>query len=73
MTQDHVYAVDWRPGAVDVLVDGTLVRTLHQAPEYPLQLIFGVFDFPAHPRTGEADGVVPSLTVRRVTGRPGDA
>lgn len=73
VTRDHVYAVDWRPGAVDVLVDGTLVRTLQQAPDYPLQLILGVFDFPAHPRAGEAGGVVPSLTVRRVTGRPSDA
>jgi hypothetical protein len=68
VTRDHVYAVDWRPGAVDVLVDGTVVRTLGQAPGYPLQLILGVFDFPAHPRAGEAAGVVPDLTVRRVTG-----
>jgi hypothetical protein len=68
VSRDHVYAVDWRPGAVDVLVDGTVVRTLGQAPDYPLQLILGVFDFPAHPRAGEAAGVVPELTVRRVTG-----
>ncbi|WP_022927410.1 glycoside hydrolase family 16 protein [Patulibacter americanus] len=68
VTQDHVYAVDWRPGAVDVLVDGTVVRTLRQAPAYPLMLILGVFDFPAHPRAGEAGGAVPELTVRRVTG-----
>lgn len=67
---EHVYAVDWRDGAVDVLVDGRTVRTLGQAPDYPLQLILGVFDFPAHPRAHEAGGVVPELVVSRVRATP---
>jgi hypothetical protein len=70
ITEAHVYAVDWRPGAVDFLLDGELLRTVRQAPSYPMQLIVGVFDFPrrAVPRGGAVP--VPELVVRRVTGRP---
>ena len=67
VTQPHVYAVDWRPGAVDFRLDGELLRTVHQAPDYPMQLILAVFDFPRR----AAPGPVPELVVRRVTGRPG--
>jgi hypothetical protein len=43
-----VYAADWRPGRVDFLIDGDHVRTVDQAPDYPMQMMIGVFDFPAH-------------------------
>jgi hypothetical protein len=62
----HTYAVDWLPGSVAFRVDGTLVRSLDQAPAYPMQLMLGVFDFPS--RGGPP--VVPELVVSRVTGRP---
>jgi hypothetical protein len=65
VTQPHVYAVDWRPGAVDFLLDGERLRTVEQAPDYPMQLILAVFDFPRR----AAPGPVPELVVRRVTGR----
>ena len=42
----HVYAADWRPGRVDFFVDGEHVRTVDQAPDYPLQFMVAVFDFP---------------------------
>ena len=42
----HVYAADWRPGRVDFLVDGEHVKTVHQAPDYPMQMMVAVFDFP---------------------------
>jgi hypothetical protein len=42
----HVYAADWRPGAVDFSVDGAHVVSVAQAPAYPLQMMIGVFDFP---------------------------
>jgi hypothetical protein len=65
----HVYAADWRPGAVDFLVDGELVRTVEQAPDYPMQLELAVFDFPE--RAAEApDGPVPVLEVDWVRGTP---
>jgi hypothetical protein len=68
---DHRYAVDWQPGRVEFLVDDVLVKTVHQAPDYPMQLILGVFDFPDRAPSGHVEVPVPELVVRRVLGRPG--
>ena len=66
----HEYAVDWSAGRVEYFLDGEPIRTTPQAPDYPLQLIIGVFDFPdpAHPAQDGAGE--PELVVHRVTGRP---
>ncbi|MFC5142497.1 glycoside hydrolase family 16 protein [Actinomycetospora rhizophila] len=66
VTVPHRYAVHRQPGRVDFLVDGTPIRTCHQAPAYPMQLMIAVFDFPDHPAHDPAD--TPELVVRRVTG-----
>jgi hypothetical protein len=64
----HVYAADWRPGRVDFLIDGEQVRTVPQAPAYPMQMMIAVFDFPE--KAGPSDGVdhVPELAVDYVRG-----
>jgi hypothetical protein len=49
MTSFHVYAADRRPGRVDFFVDGDHVRTVEQTPDYPIQTMIGVFDFPMKP------------------------
>ena len=36
----------WRSGRVDFLVDSEHVKTVHQAPDYPMQMMIAVFDFP---------------------------
>ena len=65
----HTYGVDWRPGAVAIEVDGVVVRRVAQAPDYPMQLMIGVFDFPA--KAVDAEPVpVPELVVERVTASP---
>jgi beta-glucanase (GH16 family) len=64
----HVYAADWRPGRVDFLVDGEHVKTVHQAPDYPMQMIVAVFDFPD--KAAAAPDHVPKLDVDYVRGRP---
>ena len=69
VSEPHVYAVDWRPGEVDFLLDGELVRTVPQAPAYPMQLIVAVFDFPRRASASREDIPVPELVVRRVEGR----
>jgi Glycosyl hydrolases family 16 len=61
----HVYAADWRPGRVDFLVDGEHVKTIDQAPDYPMQMMIAVFDFPAKGDGATADHV-PLLAVDRV-------
>ena len=73
VSTDHRYAVDWQPGRVGFLVDDVLVKTVHQAPDYPMQLILGVFDFPGRAPAGQAEVPVPELVVRRVLARSGPA
>jgi hypothetical protein len=70
VADDHTYAVDWQPGSLAFSVDGSVVRRSDQSPDYPMQLMLGVFDFPAKAGAGEADVPVPSLVVSHVIGRP---
>jgi hypothetical protein len=63
----HVYAADWRPGRVDFLIDGEPVKTVHQAPDYPMQMMVAVFDFPAKQVSAPPDHV-PALAVDYVRG-----
>lgn len=63
----HLYGVDWRPGRLTFSVDGQVVRVVHQAPDYPMQLMLGVFDFPSR---GGSEGAVPELVVTHVSGEP---
>ncbi|RBY86434.1 glycoside hydrolase family 16 [Blastococcus sp. TF02A-30] len=65
----HDYAVEWAPGSLAFRVDGAVVRTLDQAPGYPVQLMIGVFDFPAR-AGGREPGFVPELVVASVRGTP---
>jgi hypothetical protein len=64
----HTYGVDWRPGSLAFSIDGRVVRRLGQAPDYPLQLMIGVFDFPAKAVDG-GEPPVPELIVSDVRGR----
>ena len=63
----HTYGVDWRPGSLVFTVDGTEVRRIGQAPDYPVQLEIGVFDFPDK-STGEDPPPTPELVVSHVIG-----
>jgi hypothetical protein len=69
----HVYAADWRPDGVAFFVDDERVKTVDQSPDYPMQLMLGIYEFPA------ADGddtsgaypkefVVDDVRVYRLTG-----
>ena len=66
---EHTYGVDWHPGSVVFRVDGEVVRALQQAPDYPMQLMLGVFEFPARHPELIAEEPVPELVVSRVRGR----
>ncbi|MGY1739968.1 MULTISPECIES: glycoside hydrolase family 16 protein [unclassified Blastococcus] len=70
VTADHTYAVDWRPGSLVFSVDGDVVRRVGQAPDYPVQLMLGVFDFPDRAPAGETAVPVPELVVSSVVVRP---
>jgi beta-glucanase (GH16 family) len=64
----HLYAVDWRPGRVDFFVDGERAGTVEQAPDYPMQMMIGLFDFPAKPSAAEHAGQVPRFVLDHVRG-----
>ena len=63
VTEPHVYAVDWRPGRVDFLLDGERVKTVGQAPDYPMQMMVAVFDFPEKAGADQDQAHVPELAV----------
>jgi beta-glucanase (GH16 family) len=67
VAQHHVYAADWRPGQVDFLIDGKHVKTVHQAPDYPMQMMVAVFDFPTKADSAPPEHV-PELSVDYVRG-----
>jgi hypothetical protein len=67
VTEFHVYAADWRPGRIDFLIDGRRVKTLGQAPDYAMQAMVAVFDFPDKAAPAPPDHV-PALVVDEVRG-----
>jgi hypothetical protein len=69
VSEFHVYAADWRPGHADFLIDGERVKTVDQAPDYPMQAMVAVFDFPDKADSALPDHV-PALVVDEVRGGP---
>ena len=69
VAEPHVYAAEWRPGRVDFFADDRHVKTVSQAPDYPLQMMVAVFDFPEQAGSAPPDHV-PQLAVDRVRGEP---
>jgi hypothetical protein len=68
VTEHHTYTAAWSDGRVDFIVDGTHVRSVGQAPAYPMQMMVAVFDFPAHERARAHADHVPLLAVDRIEG-----
>lgn len=64
----HTYGVDWRPDSLTFTLDGTPVKRVAQSPNYPVQLMIGVFDFPAKADPSSPDVPVPELVVSHVVG-----
>jgi hypothetical protein len=62
----HTYAVDWRPDDLTFTVGGEVVKRVGQAPDYPVQLEIGVFDFPDKAGLVPGEVPVPELVVSHV-------
>ncbi len=45
--EPHTYSADWSSDAVAWYVDDQLVRVVRQSPAYPMQLMLGIYEFPA--------------------------
>jgi hypothetical protein len=70
VSEFHTYGVEWRPEHLEFTIDGEVVRRVQQSPDYPMQLMLGVFDFPAKARTTDHETEIPELVVNRVQGKP---
>jgi Glycosyl hydrolases family 16 len=42
----HVYAAEWTPGYVAFFVDHRLVKLVEQSPDYPMQFMLNIYEFP---------------------------
>jgi hypothetical protein len=69
VTELHDYAVRWTPAEVVFSVDGAEVRRCPRPPDYPMQMMVAVFDFPER-SDGSDDGLVPELVVDRLSWTP---
>lgn len=67
----HVYAAEWTPGRVELFVDGEPAKTVGQAPDYPLQLMLSLYEFPGDgdrdPRAYPKEFVVDYVRGQRIT------
>jgi hypothetical protein len=70
VSEPHRYAVTWEPGSVELSVDDVMVRRIAEAPDYPMQIMLGVFDFPGRDVAGRWADHVPELVVSSITGSP---
>jgi Glycosyl hydrolases family 16 len=59
----HVYAAEWTPEGIAFLIDGELVRTVGQSPAYPMQLMLGIYEFPAEDDLGRPATAYPKAFV----------
>ena len=65
--EPHAYEVRWDADQATFRVDGRVLRILDAPPQYPLQLMLAVFDFPEWPDPADPDhAFVPTLSVDRV-------
>jgi hypothetical protein len=70
VSEPHTYAVTWEPSSVELSVDDVMVCQIDEAPDYPMQLMIGVFDFPSRDPSEKWADHVPELVVSSVTGSP---
>ena len=68
-TIEHDYAVHWSDRDVVFSIDDRRIHNVEQSPDYPMQLMIGVFDFPARRPTAGMQ-FTPELMVSRVRGGP---
>jgi hypothetical protein len=64
----HTYGVDWAPGSLTFTVDGSVVRRIGQSPNYPVQLMLAVFDFPGKADPEATSVPTPELIVTEIHG-----
>ena len=69
VAETHDYAVRWTPAEAVFSVDGAEVRRCRRPPDYPMQMMVAVFDFPER-SDGSDDHLIPELVVDRLSWSP---
>lgn len=69
VAEPHDYTVHWSPEEAVFSVDGAEIRRCPTPPDYPMQMMVAVFDFPDR-SDGADDHLVPELVVDRLTWSP---
>lgn len=42
----HVYGLEWTPTQLDFYIDNVKLRTIHQSPQYSMQLMLSIYELP---------------------------
>ncbi len=66
LTELRDYAVEWTPDRIDFFVHDTLVKTVEQRIDYPLQLMLDVFEFPRADGARDLDALPHVFEVERL-------
>ena len=54
----HDFAAAWTPSGVTFFVDGDAIRHVEQSPDYPMQLMLGIYDFAGDTGPVSSDPIV---------------
>jgi len=46
VTEFHVYAAEWTKDKIVVLIDNIIVKEINQSPDYPMQIMLGIYEIP---------------------------
>jgi hypothetical protein len=46
LEQWHTYSMEWTPAGIAFYLDGKLISTTKQSPDYPMQLMLNFYEFP---------------------------
>jgi Glycosyl hydrolases family 16 len=57
--EPHVYAAEWTPDGVTFLVDDRTLKVVPQAPDYPMQLMLGIYELPDDEEASRAPDAYP--------------
>lgn len=66
LTEMHDYAVEWTPDAVRFFIDHRWVKTVHQAIDYPVQLMLDLYELPRADGTRDLTALPHTFRVERV-------
>jgi Glycosyl hydrolases family 16 len=55
----HVYSAEWRSDGVGFFVDDALVKVVRQSPDYPMQIMLGLYEFADGPEPVSARDAYP--------------